>query len=101
MAKPPVIVKKYANRRLYDGEESRYVTLDELAAKVKRGTDVRVFDAVTGEDLPRQPLLKSFLSPAAALAFCPRASSCSSCASVTTVSQNSSSGMSRGPWRFT
>ena len=51
MAKPPVIVKKYANRRLYDGEESRYVTLDELAAKVKRGTDVRVFDAVTGEDL--------------------------------------------------
>ena len=31
MAKPSVIVKKYANRRLYDGEESRYVTLDELA----------------------------------------------------------------------
>lgn len=51
MAKPPVIVKKYANRRLYDGEESRYVTLEELAAKVKRGADVRVVDAVTGEDL--------------------------------------------------
>jgi polyhydroxyalkanoate synthesis repressor PhaR len=51
MAKPPVVVKKYANRRLYDGEESRYVTLDELAAKVKRGADVRVQDAVTGEDL--------------------------------------------------
>lgn len=51
MAKPSVIVKKYANRRLYDGEESRYVTLDELAAKVKRGADVRVLDAVTGEDL--------------------------------------------------
>jgi polyhydroxyalkanoate synthesis repressor PhaR len=51
MAKPPVVVKKYANRRLYDGEESRYVTLEELAAKVKRGADVRVQDAVTGEDL--------------------------------------------------
>jgi polyhydroxyalkanoate synthesis repressor PhaR len=51
MAKPPVIVKKYANRRLYDGEESRYVTLEELAAKVKRGADVRVVDAVSGEDL--------------------------------------------------
>lgn len=51
MAKPPVVVKKYANRRLYDGEESRYITLEELAAKVKRGADVRVQDAVTGEDL--------------------------------------------------
>jgi polyhydroxyalkanoate synthesis repressor PhaR len=46
-----VIVKKYANRRLYDGEESRYVTLEELAAKVKRGAEVRVVDAVSGEDL--------------------------------------------------
>jgi polyhydroxyalkanoate synthesis repressor PhaR len=46
-----VLVKKYANRRLYDTEESRYVTLDELAGRIRRGADVRVFDAETNEDL--------------------------------------------------
>src|SRR5207237_929850 len=43
--------KKYGNRRLYDTSNSRYVTLDELAEKIREGADVRVVDAVTDEDL--------------------------------------------------
>jgi len=46
-----MIVKKYSNRRLYDTSDSRYVTLEELAEKVRQGEDVRVVDAKTGEDL--------------------------------------------------
>src|SRR5207248_5518125 len=46
-----VLVKKYGNRRLYDTEESRYITLEELAGTVRQGKDVHVVDAKTGEDL--------------------------------------------------
>ena len=46
-----VLVKKYGNRRLYDTEESRYITLEELAGSVRQGKEVRVVDAKTGEDL--------------------------------------------------
>jgi len=46
-----MIVKKYSNRRLYDTSDSRYVTLEELAEKVRQGEDVHVVDAKTGEDL--------------------------------------------------
>ena len=46
-----VLVKKYGNRRLYDTAASRYITLEELAAIIKGGEDVRVVDAKTGEDL--------------------------------------------------
>ena len=46
-----MIVKKYGNRRLYDTSDSRYITLEELADKVRRGEDVQVLDAKTGEDL--------------------------------------------------
>jgi polyhydroxyalkanoate synthesis repressor PhaR len=46
-----MIVKKYGNRRLYDTSDSRYITLEELAAKVRQGEEVRVVDAKTGEDL--------------------------------------------------
>ena len=44
-------VKKYSNRRLYDTSDSRYITLEDLAEKVRQGEDVRVVDAKTGEDL--------------------------------------------------
>jgi polyhydroxyalkanoate synthesis repressor PhaR len=47
----PVVVKKYANRRLYNTDTSTYVTLDDLAAMVKSGRDFVVFDAKTGDDL--------------------------------------------------
>jgi polyhydroxyalkanoate synthesis repressor PhaR len=51
-----VVVKKYANRRLYNTEASSYVTLDHLAAMVKEGRDFVVYDAKTGEDITRQVL---------------------------------------------
>ncbi len=49
----PVIIKKYANRRLYNTQTSSYVTLDHLAMMVKEGTDFVVYDAKTGEDITR------------------------------------------------
>jgi polyhydroxyalkanoate synthesis repressor PhaR len=50
---PPVVVKKYANRRLYNTESSSYVTLEDLAAMVRQGRDFVVFDAKSGEDITR------------------------------------------------
>jgi polyhydroxyalkanoate synthesis repressor PhaR len=52
----PVIVKKYANRRLYNTATSSYVTLDDLAKLIKAGGDFVVHDAKTGEDLTRSVL---------------------------------------------
>ena len=51
-----VVIKKYGNRRLYDTAESRYVNLDEIAGLVRRGKDVQVVDAKTGQDLTRVTL---------------------------------------------
>ena len=50
---PPVVVKKYANRRLYNTESSSYITLDNLAEMVRQGRDFVVYDAKTGEDITR------------------------------------------------
>jgi polyhydroxyalkanoate synthesis repressor PhaR len=61
-----MIVKKYSNRRLYDTEDSRYITLEELARKIRRGTDVRVVDAKTGEDLTQATLTQIILESDAA-----------------------------------
>ena len=47
----PVILKKYANRRLYDTSRSAYVTLDEVAELIKAGKEVRAVDAKTNEDV--------------------------------------------------
>jgi polyhydroxyalkanoate synthesis repressor PhaR len=55
-ALPPVVVKKYANRRLYNTEASSYVTLDHLAQMVKEGREFVVYDAKSGEDITRQVL---------------------------------------------
>ena len=52
----PVVIKKYANRRLYDTATSSYVTLDDLCAMVKAGTDFVVHDAKSGEDITRSVL---------------------------------------------
>jgi len=51
-----VVIKKYGNRRLYDTAGSRYVNLDDLAALVRAGKEVRVVDAKTGRDLTRVTL---------------------------------------------
>jgi polyhydroxyalkanoate synthesis repressor PhaR len=49
----PVVVKKYANRRLYNTESSSYITLDNLAEMVRQGRDFVVYDAKTGDDITR------------------------------------------------
>jgi polyhydroxyalkanoate synthesis repressor PhaR len=51
-----VVIKKYANRRLYNTSTSTYVTLEDLAGMVREGTDFVVFDAKTNEELTRQIL---------------------------------------------
>lgn len=58
---PVLTVKKYPNRRLYDTEGSRYITMEELAERVRDGRDVRVLDAKTDEDLT-QPTLVQLLT---------------------------------------
>jgi polyhydroxyalkanoate synthesis repressor PhaR len=55
-SEPPVVVKKYANRRLYNTESSSYITLDNLAEMVRHGRDFVVYDARTGEDITRSVL---------------------------------------------
>lgn len=51
-----VVIKKYANRRLYNTDTSAYVTLDDLAEMVRAGTDFLVYDARTNEDLTHSVL---------------------------------------------
>ena len=51
-------IKKYANRRLYDTEASRHVTLADIRELIVGGTDVDIVDDVTGENLTRQLLLQ-------------------------------------------
>ncbi len=53
MAAKSILIKKYENRRLYDATNSRYVNLEEVAAFVQRGYDVRVIDVASGEDITR------------------------------------------------
>src|SRR6476620_601018 len=59
----PVIIKKYANRRLYNTGTSTYVTLEDLAAMVKKGEDRVVYDAKTGEDITRSVLAQIISEP--------------------------------------
>ena len=68
---PPVLVKKYGNRRLYDTGDSRYITLDELAAKIRAGSDVRIVDAQTNEDLTQATLTQLVLETGQAAKFLP------------------------------
>lgn len=55
-AKEPIVIKKYANRRLYNTATSSYVTLDDLAEMVKAGDDFTVADAKSGDDITRSVL---------------------------------------------
>ncbi len=67
----PIVIKKYGNRRLYDTDDSRYVTLDELAAKIRGGVELRVVDAQTGEDLTQATLTQIVLETGHAAKFLP------------------------------
>ena len=51
-----VVIKKYANRRLYDTERSSYITLDTLSQMIRDGREVEVVDAKTGDDITHQVL---------------------------------------------
>ena len=52
----PVIIKKYANRRLYNTETSSYITLEHLAAMTREGRDFKVVDAKTDDDITHNVL---------------------------------------------
>jgi polyhydroxyalkanoate synthesis repressor PhaR len=51
-----MLVKKYGNRRLYDTDSSRYITLEELTEKIRAGAEARVIDAKTNRDLTQETL---------------------------------------------
>jgi len=57
----PVVIKKYANRRLYDTDTSAYITLEDMCERVKTGREFIVVDAKTGQDLTRQVLTQIIL----------------------------------------
>ncbi len=61
-----ILIKKYGNRRLYDTGDSRYITLEELADKVRGGADVRVVDSSSGEDLTQATLTQVILESGSA-----------------------------------
>lgn len=54
----PILIKRYASRRLYNTNTSDYVTLDEVAQFIRDGRDVKIVDRKTGTDLTRQYLLQ-------------------------------------------
>ena len=60
----PILIKRYANRKLYDQGRSRYVTLEELEELIRQGREIRVVDAVSGEDLTSQTLAQIILDTA-------------------------------------
>ena len=66
-----VLIKKYGNRRLYDTGDSRYVTLDELATKIRSGAELRVVDAQSGDDLTQATLTQIVLETGHAAKFLP------------------------------
>ncbi len=59
-----IVIKKYANRRLYDTSSSRYINLEDIAALVRNGKDLRVVDASSGEDLTRVTLTQIIVEDA-------------------------------------
>ena len=64
MKSDAVVIKKYGNRRLYDTSTSQYVNLEEIAARVRNGKQVRVVDAKTGQDLTRLTLTQIIVEDA-------------------------------------
>lgn len=54
----PLLIKRYASRRLYNTETSDYVTLDDIARVIQSGRDVKIVDLKSGDDLTRQYLLQ-------------------------------------------
>ena len=63
---PPVVIKKYENRRLYNTLTSQYINQEQVAQLVRDGIDVRVIDAATSEDITRLILAQIVLEDAKA-----------------------------------
>ncbi len=61
MAKKEAMIKKYTNRRLYHTGESKYVKLDEIADIIRQGSDIKVVDSQTDEDITKQILAQIIL----------------------------------------
>jgi len=55
------VIKRYSNRKLYDTQESRYVTLEEIEEMIRGGKEITVVDAATGEDLTSVTLAQIIL----------------------------------------
>lgn len=64
-------VKKYGNRRLYDTADSRYITIEELAEKIRKGSDAKVVDAKTGHDLTQATLAQIIIESRGAAKMLP------------------------------
>ncbi len=64
MDRDRIVIKKYANRRLYDTSTSRYINLEDIGTMVRNGKDVQVVDASTGEDLTRVTLTQIIVEDA-------------------------------------
>lgn len=58
MASKPLLIKRYASRRLYNTETSDYVTLEDIAGFIRDGREVQIVDLKSGDDLTRQYLLQ-------------------------------------------
>lgn len=67
----PIVIKKYGNRRLYATDESRYLTLEELAKKIQGGADVVVVEVKTGADLTQATLTQIVVESRGAGKFLP------------------------------
>ena len=70
-AQEPLLIKRYASRRLYNTETSDYVTLDDIATLIREGREVHIVDLKSGDDLTRQYLLQIIADhESKAKAFC-------------------------------
>ena len=58
MSGTPLLIKRYASRRLYNTETSDYVTLEDIAGFIREGREVQIVDLKSGDDLTRQYLLQ-------------------------------------------
>lgn len=58
MAGDPLLIKRYASRRLYNTETSDYVTLEDISGFIQEGREVKIVDLKSGDDLTRQYLLQ-------------------------------------------
>ncbi len=66
-----MLVKRYSNRRLYDTADSRYITLQDLAEKIRAGADVKVVDAKTNDDLTQATLTQIIIESRGAAKLLP------------------------------